>query len=127
MKLAISRLAGAAICILLALLGEWIVGLLGMPIPGGVLGFFLLLGLFALWPAFSEYMAAGSALFLNNLLLFFIPAVMSIIAHPEFFGFLGLKLLIVLVTGTAFMMVSVGLSSQWLLRRFAPRGNRLKR
>ncbi|MET1755827.1 CidA/LrgA family protein [Novosphingobium sp. RD2P27] len=98
-------------------LGEALRNAVGLPLPGGVIGCALLYGLLHIRPQLAAPLEPGCDLLIAHLILFFIPAVLSIIAYPALFGTLGTKLLFTLVAGTVIMMVSVGLLAQFLSRR----------
>lgn len=118
----IGMVPGFLLCVAFWAAGQWLAGVSGVPLPGGVIGFAMLFLLFAVWPRCFSTVARGAELLLDNLLLFFLPAVLSIIAYPALFGLLGLKLLAALIIGTAAMMASVGLLAQFLMRRRAAPG-----
>jgi holin-like protein len=59
---------------------------------------------------------SGARLLLADMLLF-LPAVLGVMDHPALFGLLGLKLLAVIVPGTALVMAATALSVEWAARR----------
>jgi len=86
------------------------------PVPGGVLGLaalaaFLLSGLLPV-----RWVARGAGTLLDHLLLFFVPAAMTLLNHPELFGWIGFKVLAVIVTGVFLVMVGTGLAVEWHLK-----------
>lgn len=94
---------------------------LGWPIPGGVLGLlglWLLLGLRWLPLSWVEQGADG---ILEHLLLFFIPAMLGVLNHPEFLSLLGVKIVFAVFIGTAIVMsgtaVLVEFCFRWRARR----------
>ncbi len=110
------RAFGLALCIALWFVGEALRSAFDLPLPGGIIGFAVLLTAFALFRHSFELVRPGADLLLDNLILFFMPPVLSVIAYPQFFGFLGLKLILILIIGTALMMAAMGLLAQWMLR-----------
>jgi len=116
------------VALLIALWGgcQAVVTATRLPLPAGVLGFFLLvLGLQRRWiaPALFHRGAAG---LLDHLSLFFVPAMVALIGKPELFGTLGLKLLLAVVVGTLLVMGSTVLVVDLWLRaslRAAPAGD----
>ena len=96
-----SRLLQIGLLILFSLLGQALVGWSGLPLPGGVIGLGLVLALLASRLLRASNLQRGASLLLGEMLLFFVPAVMSLLDHREFIGLLGLKLLLVIVLGTA--------------------------
>ena len=92
--------------VLFWLAGQAIATLSGLPIPGGVIGLFLVLALFASGRLQLGSMRRGAKWFIGELLLFFIPAVIAVIDHGEFIGLTGLKIIAVIVGGTVIVMVA---------------------
>ena len=86
--------------ILFSLLGQALAGWSGLPLPGGVIGLGLVLALLASRLLRASNLARRQPA-AGEMLLFFVPAVMSLLDHREFIGLLGLKLLLVIVLGTA--------------------------
>lgn len=102
------------------LVGEAVVRLTHLPVPGGVVGMVLVLGLLVggwLRPARVKH---GAARLLGDMLLFFVPAVVAVIDHREFLGATGLKVLAVILVGTVMVMAStaitVDLAYRWRMR-----------
>ncbi|PRX08590.1 UNVERIFIED_ORG: holin-like protein [Martelella mediterranea] len=98
----------ALFCIWIA--GEVISRGLGLPIPGSVVGMmFLLMALIsgAVQPASIR---RGARWFIAELLLFFVPAVLAVLDHPEFLGIDGLKIMAVILSGVVCVMVTTALS-----------------
>lgn len=87
------------------LVGDALVRWLGLPVPGGVVGMFILIALFASRTFSPRNLRLGAEWFLAEMLLFFIPAVPAILNHREFLGWLGLKVLVVILVGTAIVMI----------------------
>jgi holin-like protein len=85
-------------------IGEMAVRLLGLPVPGGVIGMLMVLALFSSHRLSPASMRRGANWFLAEMLLFFVPAVPSVLDHREFLGFLGLKVLAVIFCGTIAVM-----------------------
>ena len=69
-----------AILLLFQCLGEGIVFLLGLPIPGPVVGMMLLFAALLLWPALQTRVEAAASELLRHLSLLFVPAGVGIIA-----------------------------------------------
>jgi len=71
-----------AFAVLLAFqcLGEGLVFLLGLPIPGPVAGMLALLAALVAWPRLHEVVEAGASELLRHLSLLFLPAGVGIIA-----------------------------------------------
>jgi holin-like protein len=104
--------------------GELLVRWTGLPLPGSVLGLALLLGLLGTGLCSPISLRRGSRWFLAQLLLFLLPAVMSLAEHREFFGWLGCKVLAAVCLGTLIVMVTTALLIDgcycWLLAQRIP-------
>lgn len=81
------------------------------------IGLFVLLLAFALhWLSPSSF-AQGAQWLLAEMLLFFVPAAMILLDNRQMFGWLGVKLLAVVVGGTVLVMAATALTVEWLFRR----------
>ncbi|MEI2416413.1 CidA/LrgA family protein [Orrella sp. JC864] len=99
-----SRLLQIVLLAAFSLAGDAAVRLAGLPIPGGVIGMLLVLALLASRRMGVGMLRRGSRLLLAEMLLFFVPAVMSLLDHGELLGLIGVKLLAVIVLGTLLVM-----------------------
>jgi holin-like protein len=88
------------------LLGEGLVRASHIPIPGAIVGMFLLLSLLMTNKLKVTSVVLGAEWLLTEMLLFFIPAVLVVLKHPEFFGLIGAKLLLTILFGTVIVMAS---------------------
>ncbi|MEP9377687.1 CidA/LrgA family protein [Aquabacter sp. CN5-332] len=116
-----SFLHRAALLQVVVLAGFWFVGdlivrALGLPVPGGVVGMVLLLGLMAAGWVRPASVRLGAYWLLAEMLLFFVPAVIGVIDHAEFAGALGLKIAVVILTGTMLVMAGTALTVDLLYR-----------
>jgi holin-like protein len=84
--------------------GEAVVRFAGLPIPGSIVGMLIALALLSSRRISLSSMRRGAQWFLAEMLLFFVPAVLAVLDHHEFFGLLGLKILIVILVGTFTVM-----------------------
>ncbi|AKP88281.1 CidA/LrgA family protein [Achromobacter ruhlandii] len=105
-----SRVLQIVLLILFSLLGQALANVAGLPIPGGVIGMALVLALLASGLLRVRNVHRGASWLLGEMLLFFVPAVMSLLDHREFLGVLGAKLLAVILLGTALVMVGTALT-----------------
>lgn len=80
-----------------------------LPVPAGVIGMLLLVGLLASGRLPSRWLRRGADGLLDHMLLFFVPAVMTLLDHPELVGVTGLKLLVVIVVGVVSVMAGTAL------------------
>jgi holin-like protein len=92
-----------------ALIAIWAVadasrGWLGLPLPGSVIGLFAvwLLLEFRVIPLSSVEQGADSLL--NHLVLFFVPAMLALVGHPELLSLTGVKLVAAILLGTVIVM-----------------------
>jgi holin-like protein len=88
------------------LLGEGLVRASHIPISGAIVGMFLLLSLLMTNKLKVTSVVLGAEWLLTEMLLFFIPAVLVVLKHPEFFGLIGAKLLLTILFGTVIVMAS---------------------
>jgi holin-like protein len=102
--------------------GEGIVRLTGLPLPGGVVGMVLMLALLGAQRLRPGTVRRGAQWLLGDMLLFFVPAVLAILNHRELLGLLGLKLLAVILVGTAAVMATTALTVE-LCTREGSRGS----
>jgi len=61
--------------------------------------------------------SGGARWLLAEMLLFFVPAAMILLDNRQMFGWLGLKLLAVVVGGTLLVMAATAMTVELLLRR----------
>ncbi|BDM65505.1 protein LrgA [Shewanella sp. NFH-SH190041] len=93
---------------LLAMAGHYLALAAHIPIPGSVIGLgVLLFALLMNWVPESA-LKVGAAWLIGDLLLFFIPPVISVLKYEGMLEHYGLKLLLTLVLGTASVMVGTG-------------------
>jgi holin-like protein len=111
------------------LCGFWVLGaglahLSGLPIPGGVFGMAALLMLLASGLVRPGMVRRGAHWLLAEQLLFFVPAVMTLLDHHELMSGLGLKLFAVVLVGTLLVMASTALTVElwyrWRSRHVHP-------
>jgi holin-like protein len=89
--------------------GWWVcdrlVRALALPVPGGVLGLALVLGLLLSGWLPLNLIRRGAGGLLDHMVLFFVPAVMALLNHPEWLSLVGLKILLVIALSTLAVMV----------------------
>lgn len=118
-----SRLSQIALITGFWLVGEGIVRFGHLPVPGSVIGLFLLFALLMSGGIKLLSVQRGAQWYLAEMLLFFIPAVLAVLDHHEFFGMLGLKILGVILFGTLMVMTATALAVEAGMRlsaRFMP-------
>ncbi|MFD1332175.1 CidA/LrgA family protein [Methylopila musalis] len=96
-----SRVAQLALIAGLWVAGEGVTRLAGLPVPGGVVGLALALALLMSGRLSLFSLRRGANLLLADMLLFFVPLVVAVVEHRELAGLLGLKILVVILAGTA--------------------------
>jgi len=97
--------------------GQAFVLLTGLRFPASILGLGVLLALLLTRVVRVGSVRQGARLLLADMLLFFVPSVPSVLNHPEFLGWLGVKVLLVIALGTAIVMgataLTVDLACRW--------------
>lgn len=110
------------IAVLLAIyfVGCQIAVLLQVPIPGGVMGMILLLLAFALGWVKPATLQLGAGVLMAEMLLFFIPALMSLLDHGALVRDEGWRILLVIGVSTLLVMIvtafTVEAVCRWKLR-----------
>jgi len=92
------------------LAGEGFVRLVGLPLPGGIVGMALVLALLLSGRISLFSMKRGAEWFLAEMLLFFVPAVLAVLEHQELLGMLGVKIMAVILVGTLTVMTVTALT-----------------
>ncbi|MGE1084774.1 CidA/LrgA family protein [Pseudomonas shirazensis] len=109
-----------AVLFALFLLGCQLAAWSGWPIPGGVFGLALLLMLFASGLLKPAMLQAGAGWLMAEMLLFFIPALMSLLDYGSLLRDEGWRILLVIAVSTLLVMVvtavTVELVCRWSLR-----------
>ena len=87
----------------------------------GIVQIGMLIGLWAIGARIAQLthvasLRRGANWLLAEMLLFFIPAILAVLNHPEFWGWLGLKILAVILVGTGTVMVVTALTVEWYCR-----------
>lgn len=120
LKKALRLLVELAILCGLFLLGGQLATWLGWPIPGGVMGLALLLLLFASGVLKPAMLQLGAGWLMAEMLLFFIPALMSLLDYGGLIRDEGWRILLVIAVSTLMVMVvtalTVELVCRWRLR-----------
>jgi holin-like protein len=109
-----------SILLAIYLFGCQLASWLPWPIPGGVIGLALLLGAFALGWVKPAALQMGAGLLLAEMLLFFIPALMSLLDYGTLMRTEGWRIMLVIGVSTLLVMVvtafTVELVFRWKLR-----------
>lgn len=114
-----SRIAQVFVLVSFWQAGDGLSRVLHLPIPGAVIGLFLVLGLLGMGWLKLGAVRRGANWFVGEMLLFFVPPVLAVLDHPEFASWLGVKLLAAIVLGTGVVMavtaITVEVCHRWLL------------
>lgn len=120
LKKSLRLFAELAVLLTLFLLGGQLSTWLGWPIPGGVMGLALLLLLFAFGVLKPSMLQLGAGWLMAEMLLFFIPALMSLLDYGSLLRSEGWRILLVIAMSTVLVMVvtavTVELVCRWRLR-----------
>jgi holin-like protein len=100
-----SRLFQVLLILMFWQAGEAVARATGLMVPGAVIGLFIVLALLASKRLSVRAVRRGAQWYLAEMLLFFVPAVLALLDHPEFLGMLGLKILVVIVVGSLMIMI----------------------
>ncbi|SIS94668.1 CidA/LrgA family protein [Alicyclobacillus vulcanalis] len=109
----------------LAALGNVVSAKLHLPVPGSIIGVVVLFGLLRSGLVKVEWIERGADLLIGELLLFFIPSSVGVIAYAHLFRQDGLKLLAVVAAGTVLVMLVTGSVAEvmWRLRNRSQRSD----
>ncbi|MDD1139021.1 CidA/LrgA family protein [Pseudomonas sp. TNT2022 ID233] len=109
-------LAELAVLLALYLLGCQIAAWLAWPIPGGVIGMALLLMGFALGWVKPAALQLGAGLLMAEMLLFFIPALMSLLDYGALLRDDGWRILLVIAASTLMVMLVTAFTVELAVR-----------
>lgn len=104
------------VLIVLYLLGGQIAAWLAWPIPGGVIGLGLLLVAFASGRVQPAALQLGAGLLMAEMLLFFIPALMSLLDYGALLRSEGWRILLVIGVSTLLVMLATALTVELVCR-----------
>jgi holin-like protein len=113
----IPALATLLVC---QLLGETLVRLLAVPVPGPVVGMAGLLLALVLRPGWLEALRPTALTLLQHLSLLFVPAGVGVMLHLQRLGQEALAIGVALVLSTWIGLASAALTMAWLIKRVAP-------
>ena len=116
LKKALRLLVELAILCALFLLGGQLATWLGWPIPGGVMGLALLLLLFASGVLKPAMLQLGAGWLMAEMLLFFIPALMSLLDYGSLLRDEGWRILLVIGVSTLMVMVLTAVTVEGVCR-----------
>ncbi|WP_085522824.1 CidA/LrgA family protein [Tuberibacillus sp. Marseille-P3662] len=113
--------AQIAVLYMFYFIGEGLQHLLHLPIPGSIIGLFLLLTalIFKLCPV--RWIESGADFLLSYLPLLFVPATVGVMNYFGLFAGKGIVLLLIVVISTIIVMIVAGHTSQILAKKVAKR------
>ncbi|WP_316410412.1 CidA/LrgA family protein [Mesoterricola sediminis] len=91
------------------------------PVPGAVLGLGLLLLLLGTGRLPIRALQHSTRWLIGEMLLFFIPPMVSLLDYPQFLGWLGVKLIVAIAAGTLAVMVATAATIEIGHRALRPR------
>ena len=116
LKKVLRLLVELAILCSLFLLGGQLASWLGWPIPGGVIGMALLLLAFAFGWVKPAALQLGAGLLMAEMLLFFIPALMSLLDYGALLRNDGWRILLVIAASTLMVMLVTAFTVELAVR-----------
>ena len=114
-------LGALTILLVFQLIGETISRGLGLPVPGPVIGFILLLGALLLRRGVPEELRTTATGLLTHFSLMFVPAGVGVMVHLSRLRDEWLPITVALVLSTLLTIGCTALVMNWLMRRFAHR------
>jgi len=109
-------LAAFAALLVCQLVGEAIVRLVGLPVPGPVVGMALLFGWMLVRAPTPDELGDTADTLLKHLSLLFVPAGVGVVQHIDRLGHEGLRLIAVVVLGTVIALAVTALTFEYLAR-----------
>ena len=106
-----------ATLLIFQLLGETLVLLSGVPVPGPVVGLALLLLTLVLRPSVLDTVKPTAQALLQHLSLLFVPAGVGVMLHLQRLGDEALAIGVALVVSTLVGLASAALTMIWLMKR----------
>nr|WP_158893287.1 CidA/LrgA family protein [Pseudomonas sp. BAV 2493] len=97
--------------------GTWLATSFALPVPGGVVGLVMLLVLLAARIVEPEWLQGGVRLLLGEMLLFFIPALLSLLDYGPLLRQEGVRILLAILLSTVLTMVATACTVDWMFRR----------
>ncbi|KUM41588.1 CidA/LrgA family protein [Pseudomonas sp. EpS/L25] len=98
-------------------LGTLLANYFAWPVPGGVVGLAMLLLLLAARIVEPEWLQGGVRVLLGEMLLFFIPALLSLLDYGPLLRHEGVRILLAILLSTVLTMVATALAVDWMFRR----------
>lgn len=109
-------LAELAVLIAFYAVGKQLVVWFHLSIPPGVIGLALLLMVFAFGWLSPDQLQRGAALLLGEMLLFFVPAVMSLLDYGTLIMNQGWKIILIILLSTVLVMLGTAITVELIYR-----------
>lgn len=106
-----------AVLFVMQLLGEVLVRLFGLPLPGPLVGLVLLFGLLMVRGGVPKGLHDTTHHLLAHLMLLFIPLIAGVMLHFDRIAQEWLPFLLACIAGAAITVVVTALTFRWMLRR----------
>ncbi len=116
MKKKLQFLGQLALLSLIYVVGNKVVLLTGLPVPGNVVGVVLLYALLNLGLIRLEYVQDAADFLLRHLVFFFIPVAVDLMNWGGLFYQYGLVLALAILVSTLLTFLGTGYIAQWLQR-----------
>ena len=116
MKKALLIAAQAGVLVGIWFVSDSLVRWLGLPIPAGVVGLLLLLGLLLSGQFAPRWINTGADWMLSEMLLFFVPPAVAVIQSGRLLQSEGWRLALVVVPGTLLVMCVTALAVEFGVR-----------
>ncbi|WP_242221501.1 CidA/LrgA family holin-like protein [Bacillus cereus group sp. BfR-BA-01380] len=100
-----------------AWIGEWITKVSHLPIPGSIIGIFLLLISLKCNLVKKEWIASGADFLLKELILFFIPSAIAVIRYKDILVQYGIDIIFIIISSTLCVTLVTGVLTDFLLKR----------
>ncbi|MDR6231756.1 holin-like protein [Pseudomonas sp. SORGH_AS199] len=97
--------------------GTWLATSFALPVPGGVVGLAMLLVLLAARIVEPDWLQGGVRLLLGEMLLFFIPALLSLLDYGPLLRQEGVRILLAILLSTVLTMIATACTVDWMFRR----------
>jgi len=95
---------------------EALVRWLGLRLPGSIMAMGLLIALLLGRVLRPQSLRRGARVLLADMLVFFVPAVPAVLDHPEFMGWMGVKIVAVIAMGTIIVMATTAMTVELACR-----------
>lgn len=99
------------------LIGDAVIIVTGLPIPGSVVGIIILFTFFVINGGIPKNIARVADVFLDNLILFFIPVTAAFIGYYQFIADNLLAILTAIFISSILTFAATGWTMTWLLEK----------